>query len=93
MKGLRPENQQLSFSRDLPDPKPSLTLPSPVVDEIALLGSRCGPMSAALAALAALAARRVDAAPLISRTFSFDEGVQAFDYAVMPGAMKVILRP
>jgi threonine dehydrogenase-like Zn-dependent dehydrogenase len=82
--------QPLSFSRDLSDPNPGLDLPSLVVDEVALLGSRCGPMSATLAALAA---RGVEVAPLIGRTVSFDEGVQAFDHAAMPGVMKVLLRP
>ncbi len=68
----------------------SLDLSSLVVDEITLIGSRCGPMSAALSCLAA---QRVDVGPLISQRFALDEGVHAFERAAMPGVMKVLLQP
>jgi threonine dehydrogenase-like Zn-dependent dehydrogenase len=68
----------------------SLDLSSLVVDEITLIGSRCGPMSAAVASLAA---QRVELGSLISQRFALQEGVPAFDRAAMPGVMKVLLHP
>lgn len=61
-----------------------------VINEINLIGSRCGPFPDALAALAA---RRIVIAPLIERVFSLDDGLPAVVQASRPGARKILLRP
>lgn len=61
-----------------------------VINEINLIGSRCGPFPDALAALAA---RRIAIAPLIERVFSLDDGLPAVVQASRPGARKILLRP
>jgi threonine dehydrogenase-like Zn-dependent dehydrogenase len=66
----------------------SLNLTSVVVDEITLVGSRCGPFPVALRLLEQ---RLVEVEPLIHATFSLDEGLVAFEKAVAPGVLKVLL--
>ncbi len=61
-----------------------------VVDEITLIGSRCGPFAPALGLLAE---RRVDVRPLLDRVYALGEGMHAFEEAARPGALKVALRP
>ena len=65
-------------------------LSSLVVDEITVVGSRCGPFDPALALLAD---RKVDPTPLIARRFRLEEGLEAFDRAGRPGGLKVLLQP
>ena len=60
-----------------------------VVDEITLVGSRCGPFAPALELLASHA---VDVRPLIRNTFALDDAVAAFGEAQQPGALKVLVR-
>jgi threonine dehydrogenase-like Zn-dependent dehydrogenase len=59
-----------------------------VVDEVRLIGSRCGPFPAALRLLEQ---RLVDVDSLIDATFPLNEGLAAFDRAVAPGVLKVLL--
>jgi threonine dehydrogenase-like Zn-dependent dehydrogenase len=59
-----------------------------VVDEITLLGSRCGPFERALDLLSG---RLVDPLPLIEADYSLMQGVKAFEHAARPGTMKIIL--
>ena len=59
-----------------------------VVDEITIVGTRCGPFEPALAALSRNAVK-VD--HLIDAVFPADEAVAAFDEAQRPGVMKVLL--
>ncbi len=59
-----------------------------VIDEITLLGSRCGPFKPAVEALAS---GKVDVRPLISGKFPLEDGLQALDFAGIKGVMKVIL--
>jgi threonine dehydrogenase-like Zn-dependent dehydrogenase len=66
----------------------SLNLSMVVVDEIKLVGSRCGPFPAALRLMEQ---RLVDVEPLIQATFPLDEGLAAFEHAVAPGVLKVLL--
>jgi threonine dehydrogenase-like Zn-dependent dehydrogenase len=66
----------------------ALDLAPLVVDEITLLGSRCGPFEPALAALAA---GRIVVEPWIHARFSLAEGVRAFAHAARPGTLKVLL--
>jgi len=61
-----------------------------VVDEVTLVGSRCGPFAPALRLLER---GLVNPTPLISEEFSLSEGQAAFDYASQPGVIKVLLRP
>ena len=59
-----------------------------VVDEITLVGSRCGPFPPALDLLAA---GQVDVAPLIHARYTLNEGLAAFDRAKKRGVLKVLL--
>jgi threonine dehydrogenase-like Zn-dependent dehydrogenase len=68
----------------------SLNLSAVVVDEITLVGSRCGPFSPALHLLEA---RQVDPLPLIQMTYPLTEGVAALKEAAQPGKLKILLRP
>ena len=60
-----------------------------VVDEITLIGSRCGPFAPALRLLAS---RAVDVQPMIHATFDLDDAITAFEQAQRPGALKVLIR-
>ena len=60
-----------------------------VVDEITLIGSRCGPFAKALDLLRD---RRVDVRPLIDSTYLLADGVKAFQRAAERGALKVLIR-
>jgi threonine dehydrogenase-like Zn-dependent dehydrogenase len=66
----------------------SLNLAPLVVDEINLVGSRCGPFREAIRALAE---KRIDVASLIHRRIRLDQGIEAMDLAGRPGVLKVIL--
>ena len=59
-----------------------------VVDEITLVGSRCGPFAPALAALAR---GDVDPRPLVEARYPLAEAVAAFDHAARPGALKILV--
>lgn len=59
-----------------------------VVNEVTLIGSRCGPFEAALRLLER---GLVDVEPLISDVFPLSDGVQAFARAQAPGVLKVLL--
>jgi len=59
-----------------------------VVDEIAVVGSRCGPFAPALRVLAA---GRVDVEPLIQDRYGLEEGLVAFARARERGCLKVLL--
>lgn len=61
-----------------------------VVDEITIVGSRCGPFAPALRLLEQ---RSVDVLPLIEARFPLDRAVEAMDAAGRPGTMKVLLEP
>jgi threonine dehydrogenase-like Zn-dependent dehydrogenase len=59
-----------------------------VVDELTLVGSRCGPFAPALRLLAE---GRVAVEPLIEARFPLRQGEAAFARAAEPGALKVLL--
>lgn len=61
-----------------------------VVDEITIVGSRCGRFTPALELLTN---GSVDVTPLISDEFSLTDGVAAMDRAAENGVLKVLLRP
>ncbi len=64
-------------------------LNSLVINEIELIGSRCGPFAPAARALQK---KLIDTRSLISKTFFLDEGTEAFKYASQKGVLKVILK-
>ena len=59
-----------------------------VIDEIAVIGSRCGPFREAIRALAE---KQVDVASLIHRRMKLEQGVDALQLAERPGVLKVLL--
>ncbi|MFQ5740089.1 MAG: alcohol dehydrogenase catalytic domain-containing protein [Acidobacteriota bacterium] len=67
----------------------SVNFSSIVVNEIRLVGSRCGPFPPALRLLER---RRVETAPLVTATLPLTSALEAFDLAARPGALKVLLR-
>jgi NADPH:quinone reductase-like Zn-dependent oxidoreductase len=66
----------------------SLDIARIVVDEITLVGSRCGPFAPALRLLAE---RRVDVGPLVHARFPLADAVAAFGEAARPGVLKVLV--
>ncbi|MBV8267633.1 MAG: alcohol dehydrogenase catalytic domain-containing protein [Planctomycetaceae bacterium] len=60
-----------------------------VIDEVRVIGSRCGPFPPAIAALAS---RQIDVRPLIGAEFDLDDAEAAFGAAAERGARKVLLR-
>jgi threonine dehydrogenase-like Zn-dependent dehydrogenase len=60
-----------------------------VIDEIRLIGSRCGPFPRAIDALAR---RTIDVRPLIGAELELDDAHAAFEAAATPGARKILLR-
>lgn len=60
-----------------------------VVDEIKVVGSRCGPFAPAIEALAS---GKIDCAPLVSGVYPLDKGVEAIGRAGERGVLKVILK-
>jgi threonine dehydrogenase-like Zn-dependent dehydrogenase len=66
----------------------SIDLAGIVIDEVRLLGSRCGPFPKAIAALAN---RLIDVRPLIGAEYPLDEAEAAFRAAAEKGARKVLL--
>jgi threonine dehydrogenase-like Zn-dependent dehydrogenase len=61
-----------------------------VVNEITVVGSRCGPFEKAIALLRS---GKVDPTPLISRTFALNEAPKAILYAQQRNVTKVLLKP
>jgi threonine dehydrogenase-like Zn-dependent dehydrogenase len=66
----------------------SLNLAPLVIDEIEVVGSRCGPFREAIAALAS---NSVDVTSLIFRRMKIEQGVEAMELAARPGVLKVLL--
>ena len=77
LKGSRREEERLDLGRV-------------VVDEIRLLGSRCGPFAPALELLAS---REIDPRPMIAAVYSLRSGETAFSLAGRPESLKILLRP
>ena len=61
-----------------------------VINEINVIGSRCGPFADALGALMA---KQVSVTPLIEKVYSLADGIDALRHAARPGTKKVILKP
>lgn len=67
-----------------------LSLAPLVINEVTVVGSRCGRFEPALQALAQ---GRVSVEPMIHGEFPLEEGLQAFERARERGVLKVLLRP
>jgi threonine dehydrogenase-like Zn-dependent dehydrogenase len=59
-----------------------------VVNEITLVGSRCGPFELAMDLLMS---GKIDPRLLIEQTYPLEDASSAFDHASRPGALKIIL--
>ncbi len=66
----------------------TLNMSAVVVDEVTLVGSRCGPFAPALRLLAQ---GRVRVAPLIAARYPLNEALAAMHKATQPGVLKVLL--
>jgi threonine dehydrogenase-like Zn-dependent dehydrogenase len=67
----------------------TLSLAPLVINEVKVVGSRCGPFAPALQALAR---GQLSVTPLIDKTYSLNEGVAAVQHAGRPGVLKVLVR-
>lgn len=91
----------LALAQRLTEPRGTLVLKSTfhgaapvetwpiVVNELTVLGSRCGPFAKALALLRS---GQLDPAPLITRIFPLSEAQRAIQFAQRPGVLKVLLQ-
>ena len=68
----------------------SVNFSSIVVDEVNIVGSRCGPFDPALRLLEK---GEVDPSVLIAAEFKLDEALQAFERAAQPVVLKVLVAP
>ena len=66
----------------------SVNFSSIVVDEINIIGSRCGPFEPALRLMET---RQVDPTVLIAAEFKLDEALKAFEHAAQAGVLKVLV--
>jgi threonine dehydrogenase-like Zn-dependent dehydrogenase len=66
----------------------ALNLAPIVIDEINVVGSRCGPFREAIKALTE---KSVDVTSMIHRRMKIEQGVEAMDLAAKPGVLKVLL--
>jgi len=68
----------------------SVNFSSMVVDEINLIGSRCGPFEPALRLLES---RQVDPTVLVAHEFKLQDALKAFEHAAETGVLKVLIEP
>src|SRR3954465_14353487 len=66
----------------------AMNLAPVVIDEVTIVGSRCGPFKEAIRALAQ---KQVDVVSLISRRMKLEQGMEAMQLAGKSGVLKVIL--
>jgi len=66
----------------------ALDLAPLVINEITVIGSRCGPFRPAIEALAR---REIAVAPLVDAVVPLDGALEAFERASLPGALKVLI--
>ena len=78
-----------STYKDRDGEKWPLQLSSLVVDEITLVGSRCGPIAAALDQLEK---QQVDPSGLVFQRYGLEEAETAFEQAAAPGALKILFQ-
>jgi threonine dehydrogenase-like Zn-dependent dehydrogenase len=86
-KAIRPRGTLLmksTYKGDL-----SLNFSSIVVDEINIIGSRCGPFAPALRLMES---RQVDPTVLIAEEFKLNDALRAFERAAQTGVLKVLVQ-
>ncbi len=59
-----------------------------VINEISVIGSRCGPF---VHALALMETGQITLEPMVEATYRLEEGLKAFEHAARPGALKVLV--
>ena len=69
---------------------PEVDMSRLVVDEIRIIGSRCGPFDKALGLMAA---RDLQLEALVDAVYPLSEGLQALEKSRQPGVLKVLLKP
>lgn len=69
---------------------PPLSLAPVVIDEITVIGSRCGPF---VPALKALEEQKVDVDSLIDATYPLDDAISAFERATSTPTLKLLFEP
>ncbi len=84
---VRPRGTVVLKSTYAGDRGPNLA--AAVVNEVTILGSRCGPFPEAINALTR---KQVDVRSMISRTYPLERGVEALAAAADPANVKVLLR-
>ncbi len=67
---------------------PKLDLSPVVINELSVVGSRCGDLRAAIAHLAQ---GRIDPLPLIAARYPLESATDAFEHARRPGTLKVLV--
>ena len=78
---------QLILKTTLKEPA-KMDLNKVVLDEISVIGSRCGPFEHALALLEM---KEIDVTKLIQKEFKLEDGLEAFEAAGKPGALKILV--
>jgi threonine dehydrogenase-like Zn-dependent dehydrogenase len=68
----------------------SLNISQFVVDEVTIIGSRCGSFQPALELLSE---RKVNPIPLIEGVYPMHQAIEAFQQAAVPGVLKILLKP
>ena len=68
----------------------SVNFSSLVVDEVTIVGSRCGPSEPALRMLEK---GLIDPSALIAKEFGLEDALQAFEHAARAGVLKVLVTP
>ena len=68
----------------------NINFSSVVVDEINIIGSRCGPFEPALRLMES---KQVDPSILIDSEFSLEDALKAFEHAAETGVLKVLVEP
>ncbi len=87
-KAVRPRGTIVLKSTTMERGDSGINFSSLVVDEITLMGSRCGPFAPALHLLKK---QRVDPTVLIAARYELREALTAFEHASAPGALKILL--
>ena len=70
--------------------KHQVSLAPVVINEVNVIGSRCGPFPEALTALAA---KQIEVKPLIEKIYSLNDGRSAVAHAGKRGARKILVKP
>lgn len=90
MQMVRPRGTIVLKTTVAHDKRNAVDLSPIVVNEIKVIGSRCGPFPDALEALSA---QKVDVVSLVSRRMKLADGVDALKHAARPGTIKVLMEP